>query len=287
MLPHPSNLNQIRHYLHHELSRIYPEGEAGSVTRLIMEHAGFPSPVYLLEPQLIPETSIIAQINEIVSEIHTHRPIQYILGYTRFCGLKILVNENVLIPRPETEEMLYKIIERQHNIPASVLDIGTGSGCIALALKNKFRSSSVTGVDISKEALEVAGMNARLNKLDIRLAAGDIIRGLSGLSKEGFELIVSNPPYIRISERSGMAPNVLDFEPGMALFVDDRKPFVFYEAIAAFSRQHLYPGGKLWVEINERSGDDIAGIFRDYGFENMIIHKDIHEKERFIETIQD
>ena len=149
MLPHPSNLKQIRHYLHKELSKIYTDRESGSIIRLIMEHAGIPSPVYLREPQLIPETSIIAQINEIVSEIHTYKPIQYILGYTHFCDLKILVDENVLIPRPETEEMVDKIIRCQDKIPASVLDIGTGSGCIALAIKNEFRSSYVTALDLS------------------------------------------------------------------------------------------------------------------------------------------
>jgi release factor glutamine methyltransferase len=249
-----------------------------------MEHAGFPSPLYLREPQVIPEPSIITQINEIVSEIHTHKPIQYILGYTYFCDLKILVNQNVLIPRPETEEMVDKIIRSHHKMPSSVLDIGTGSGCIALALKNNFRSSVVTGLDISRDALKVAGDNARLNKLDIRLVEGDILQESSWPDNEKFGLIVSNPPYITTSEKPGIAANVLNFEPEQALFVDDKEPFVYYESIAAFSRPYLNPGGMIWVEINERYGDDIAGIFRDHGFENIIIHKDIHEKERFIEA---
>jgi len=250
-----------------------------------MEHAGFPSPVYLREPQVIPEPSIIAQINEIVSEIHTHKPIQYILGYTQFCDLKILVNEKVLIPRPETEEMVDKIIRRQHKMPASVLDIGTGSGCIALALKDKFRDSVVTGLDISRDALKVARANARLNKLDIRLVKGDILQESSWPDNEEFGLIVSNPPYITTGEKPGMAANVLNFEPGLALFVDDKEPFVYYESIVAFSRQHLNPGGMIWVEINERYGNDISGIFQKHGFKNIIIHKDIHEKERFIEAL--
>ncbi len=286
MLPHPSTLKEIRHFLHQELSEIYPDRESGSVIRLIMEYAGFPSPVYLREPQLIPEPSIIAQINEIVSEIHTQKPIQYILGYTYFCDLKILVNENVLIPRPETGEMVDKIIRSQHKMPASVLDIGTGSGCIALALKNKFRDSVVTGLDISRDALKVARTNAHLNKLDIRLIEGDILQESSWPGDEEFGLIVSNPPYITTSEKPGMAANVLNFEPELALFVDDKEPFVYYESIVAFSRQYLNPGGIIWVEINERYGDDITGIFQNYGFENIIIHKDIHEKERFIEALR-
>jgi len=286
MLPHSSTLKQIRHYLHKELSKIYPDRESGSIIRLIMEHAGIPSPVYLREPQLIPETSIISQINEIVSEIHTHKPIQYILGYTHFCDLKIVVDENVLIPRPETEEMVDKIINRQDKMPGSVLDIGTGSGCIALALKNEFRNSDVTGLDISKASLEVAEANARLNKLDIRLVEEDILQGSPGLVNEQFGLIVSNPPYITISEKTGMAANVLNFEPELALFVDDNKPFVYYKSIAAFSRQALHNGGKLWVEINEKSGDEIAGIFQNCGLDNITVHRDIHEKERFIEAIR-
>lgn len=284
MLRDRSTLQQIRQYLHQELRRLYPDNESVSIASLIMEHSGFPSPVYLKKPELIPDSSTIAQINEIVSDIHTYKPIQYILGHTLFCDLKILVNENVLIPRPETEEMIYKIFDSNTAAPKAILDIGTGSGCMALALKHKYPSSSVFGLDISREALKLAAENSRLTQLDIELLEGDILRGTPADMNTGFDLIVSNPPYVLKSERAQMEANVLNFEPASALFVEDQNPLLFYNAIARFCRDRLNPGGVLWVEINEQFGSELVSILEDYPMEKIILHKDIHEKERFIEA---
>ena len=229
-----------------------------------------------------PDSASIAQINEIVSKIHTHQPIQYILGYTDFCGLKISVNENVLIPRPETEEMVYKIIEQLHHPPDRILDLGTGSGCIALALKNRFQETEVYGLDASTVALKVASENARNNGLVVTWMEGDILKDVSRWDKNGFDLIVSNPPYVLEGERSMMDTNVLEFEPGKALYVDDSDPLVFYHAIATTWVKYLNEGGSIWVEINERFGAETARIFKQADLENITILKDIHEKERFI-----
>lgn len=229
-----------------------------------------------------PGSATIAQINEIVSKIHTYQPIQYILGYTHFCGLKIRVNENVLIPRPETEEMVYKIMEQLDQPPGRILDLGTGSGCIALALKNQFQETEVYGLDSSTAALMVASENGLYNGLAVNWMEGDILKGVSRNNDNGFDLIVSNPPYVLNSERPMMDTNVLEFEPGEALYVDDKDPLVFYQAMAAIWVEYLNKDGRIWAEINERFGADTARIFKQAEFENITILKDIHEKERFI-----
>lgn len=250
--------------------------------RLILDHIGYPTTECISNPHLEPGSATIAQINEIVTEIHTHQPIQYILGYTYFCGLKIGVNEKVLIPRPETEEMVYKIIEQLHHSPGRILDLGTGSGCIALALKSQFQDTEVHGLDSSTGALEVASENARNNGLVVNWMKGDILKGVSGSQENGFDLIVSNPPYVLEGERSMMDTNVLEFEPGKALYVDDNNPLVFYHAIAAIWVKYLNKGGSIWVEINERFGAETVRLFKQADLENIAIMKDIHEKERFI-----
>ncbi|MCK5137200.1 MAG: peptide chain release factor N(5)-glutamine methyltransferase [Bacteroidales bacterium] len=284
MLQNHFTLQQTRQSLYQELRKVYPEGESASIVRLILDHIGYPATECISNPQREPGSATIAQINEIVSEIHTHKPIQYILGYTYFCDLKIGVNENVLIPRPETEEMVYKIFNRYPHYPGRIMDLGTGSGCIALALKHRFPEAMVSGLDLSMDALELAAENSRNNRLDVNWMEGNILKGASWKGEDGFDLIVSNPPYVLNSERSMMDANVLEFEPQQALFVDDHDPLVFYDEIAAFCRKFLNDGGSLWVEINERFGTETALLFEKAGLINIAILKDIHEKERFIKA---
>ncbi len=282
MLQNHATLQKARIYLLQELRKLYPETESASISRVILDHSGYPSSTWLGDPDQEIGTDTLVQINEIVTQIHTGKPIQYILGYTYFCDLLINVNENVLIPRPETEELVYKIIDNCFQPPGRIIDIGTGSGSIALALKNHFPVAEVSGLDVSKDALKVASENGRSIRLEVNWIHGNILYDTNIDEEEHFDLIVSNPPYVLNSERSGMNVNVLEFEPGRALFVEDGDPLVFYRAIASFSREHLNDSGSLWVEINERFGLEAAKLFLNAGFRQVNVLKDIHEKERFI-----
>ncbi|MCK5066601.1 MAG: peptide chain release factor N(5)-glutamine methyltransferase [Bacteroidales bacterium] len=281
-------MKQIRFYLLNELRQRYPENESESITRLILEHAGFPLSVCLLEPEKVTSSTVIAQINKIVDEIHTGRPIQYILGQTQFCTIKVGVDESVLIPRPETEEMVHLILSEYKQKFRRIIDLGTGSGCIALALKHHFPDAQVTGLDVSKKAVSVAKRNGRLNGLEVLWVEGDLLNEGDLVSagtlnkKDLFDLVVSNPPYVLESEKKFMEDNVLQHEPGTALFVKDDDPLLHYLAILGFCEKHLVAGGQLWVEINERFGRKIATLFENAGYQQVVVLKDIHEKERFI-----
>ena len=282
MFQNHATLSQIRFYLLKELQLTYSENESSSIARLILEHVGYPSSLYLHEPNRIPETATRAQITEIVSEIHTGRPIQYILGYTYFCEIKIRVDESVLIPRPETEEMVFNISTDFCPRGKRIIDLGTGSGCIALALKKQFPEADVSGVDLSKKALEISSKNAALNNFTVNWFHGDILDSELLKTEADYDLVVSNPPYVLKSERELMTKNVLEFEPGSALFVNDSDPLIFYRSIVAFCTNKLESGGTFWVEINERFGKETARLFNKSGFEHVAIIKDIHGKERFV-----
>ncbi len=284
MLQNHASLKQIRIHLLAELQKVYPEGESTSMTRMILEHLGYPSPLYLNDPKFVPGPQTVVQINEIVTEIHTDKPIQYILGYTHFFDLKIKVNKNVLIPRPETEEMIYNIKSDHPLSGGHVMDLGTGSGCIALALKSVYPELSVWGLEISRPALDTASENGRENGLDVNWVEADLLEPHSMNFEHPFSLVVSNPPYVLDRERSLMADNVIQFEPGSALFVDDRDPLVYYRAIASFCCNHLETNGFVWVEINEKLGKETASIFKESLFNEVTILNDIHGKERFIKA---
>ena len=282
MFQNHATISQIRFYLLKELQKTYSENESSSIARLILEHVGYPSSAYLHDPNRIPETVNKAQITEIVSEIHTGRPIQYILGYTYFCEMKIRVDESVLIPRPETEEMVLNISSDFGPPGKRIIDLGTGSGCIALALKKQFPEADVSGVDLSKDALDTSTKNGDLNNLKVNWFHGDLLDSELLKAEADFDLVVSNPPYVLKSERELMTKNVLEFEPGSALFVNDSDPLIYFRSIAAFCINKLESGGTFWVEINERFGKETARLFNKAGFEHVAIIKDIHGKERFV-----
>lgn len=286
MLQNRATLNQLRFHLLAELRKRYSENESGSITSLILEHIGFPLAVCLRDPDKITPSQVITQINHIIEEIHVGRPIQHILGNTQFCELTIAVNGDVLIPRPETEALVYTILSSQDQAYSQIIDLGTGSGCIALALKQQFPEAEVSGLDLSQKALWVAQQNAERNQLDVDWMQGDL-RDIPALKehldqKHGFDLVVSNPPYVRESEKRFMDDQVLDYEPHQALFVDDRDPLFYYRSILAFCNSYLLEGGHLWVEINESFGKETASLFQKGGLDRVEIKKDIHEKERFI-----
>ena len=282
MLQNRATLKQIRFHLLSELRQIYAENESDSIARLIMEHVGYPMSVSLRDPDLIPGSPVAEQINALVPEIRKGLPIQYVLGQTWFCDLKIKVDKRVLIPRPETEEMVAHIKAGAKEHIQRIIDLGTGSGCIALALKQNFPDAEVWGVDISEGALAVAHENGRINTLHVKWENLDLLNPYPLDASLPFDLVVSNPPYVMNSERKMMASNVLDFEPESALFVEEEDPLIFYRAIASFCKIHLSDRGEIWVEINEQFGKECAGLFEKEGFKKVRVLRDIHEKERYI-----
>ena len=217
-------------------------------------------------------------IKRIISELKENKPIQYILGEAEFYGLKFKVNKHTLIPRPETEELVDWILKEDFN---SILDIGTGSGCIAISLA-KSSSAQITAIDNCKKALEVAKENAKLNKVNIKFCMQDILQSTFLLN---MDVIVSNPPYILESEKQNMKANVLQYEPHLALFTADKDPLLFYKKIGGLASKSLNCGGKLFFEINEQYGTEISRMLSKIGFVDIALKKDINDKDRMIKAI--
>jgi release factor glutamine methyltransferase len=269
-------------FIEQELNHLYPKTEVRTFTRLIIEHVcglNYTDQILLRKKQL--DDSERAQIPGIIQRLKTYEPIQYVLGETEFWGLKLKVAPGVLIPRPETEELIQWITETGLPAEPVILDIGTGSGCIALALKKEILRAIVSAVDISENALEIARKNAVIHSLNVDFSMADILRW-ENRHWEMADLIVSNPPYIRESEKAAMLPNVLDYEPKEALFVPDSDPLLFYRKIAQFARKFLKKEGWLFFEINENLGPELAGMLKNEGFSAIKIKKDLFEKDRML-----
>lgn len=269
-------------FINSELHGLYPVSEIEGFTRIIFESVcGWSFTRQLVKKHEKIQEPDFLKIQEIITRLKTFEPIQYILGETEFFGLRLIVNPSVLIPRPETEELVDWIVRSDLPPDSRILDIGTGSGCIALALKSVLKNAAVSGIDISEKALETAHENAAKNKLDVRFNQSDILKN-DNSNNEVYDVIVSNPPYIREREKLLMLPNVLEYEPGNALFVPDSDPLVFYRSIAAFAIKNLAENGKLFLEINENLGHEMKNMLVDFGFCNIEIRKDINEKNRMI-----
>jgi release factor glutamine methyltransferase len=232
--------------------------------------------------------------NAILSELQQEKPIQYITGEAWFYGLKFDVNENTLIPRPETEELVEWIIESQKSKVKSqkleILDVGTGSGCIPISLKANLSQANVSAIDVSEKALEVAKRNAELNKVEINFIEANIleVEDLSQLPSpiihhpSSYNIIVSNPPYVRNLEKQEIKKNVLDYEPHLALFVEDTDALLFYRKIAQLALKNLSPNGLLFFEINQYLGKETVELFENLGFKNIELKKDIYGNDRMI-----
>jgi len=269
-------------YIEKELTGLYPKTEVQGFVRLIFWHVlqlSYTDLVLGRNQKL--EKSSQKRIEEIVERLKKFEPIQYILGETEFFGLKLTVNPSVLIPRPETEELVQWITTTVEDEKLSVVDIGTGSGCIALALKKELKNAVVTGVDISAESIRTASKNAEQNQLDVTFKQADILQW----EKEKWEpvdLIVSNPPYVRELEKAAMHPNVLQYEPENALFVSNTNPLVFYQSIADFANRYLKANSWLFFEINENLGEELVSLLAAIGFGAIEIKKDINGKNRML-----
>lgn len=269
-------------YIQKELKGLYPETEIKAFERLILEHVcGLDYTAQILMRENLMDPRCTGLISEIVSRLKKFEPIQYIFGETEFFGLKLKVNPSVLIPRPETEELLYWISETELKNGFSALDVGTGSGCIALALKKNFPHAVVSAVDYSEEVLKVARENAELNVLDVHFFLADILYWEKQEWKN-FDLIVSNPPYVRESEKTAMFPNVLEYEPESALFVSNEDPLVFYRKITELAKEKLNENGWLFFEMNENLGKEMEKLLEKNNFHAIEIKKDLFGKDRMV-----
>ena len=281
-----SNLvRDIRKYYREQLCSIYDYEEANSLVSILLEYYFKIDRVKMaLEPDMRLSESEMLTFHFAVKDLLKNKPIQYIMGETVFCDLKFKVNENVLIPRPETEEMIYKIVNSQQstvNNHCSIIDIGTGSGCIAISLAKTFPESHVYALDISEEALNVAKENAINNNVDVSFIHDNILN-LKNKIETKFDIIVSNPPYVRELEKAEMHNNVLEWEPHKALFVSDNNPLIFYRGILEFAKSHLKENGEIWFEINEFLGKEMTDLCHELGFSDVNIYKDFRGKERIL-----
>ena len=272
----------MRHYIN-ELRRIYPEGEADSISRMAFEYfAGSTRSAIIRDPSVILPSDQEKKLLDALSELLQHKPIQYITGEAWFYGMKLHVSPAVLIPRPETEELValaIRFVQTLHD--PTVLDIGTGSGCIPIAIKKHVQNTDITSIDTSEDALNMARENARLQTASIHLRKCDFLNECEWNEFGSFDLIISNPPYIPASQEADMEANVTAYEPSIALFTPDENPCIFYEKMALFSEKHLNPAGKLMAEIHEQYGTETLRIFRDAGFEVELI-KDMFGKDRML-----
>lgn len=268
---------------------LYPEEEAKAiVSRLCEEMLHVPAYAHVLEPAMEVPENRLRELQDAGRRLAAGEPLQYVLGYAYFCGRQFRVTPDVLIPRPETEQLCGILIEAVPARPGfEIIDLCTGSGCIAWTLACAFPGARISGVDISSEALSVASSQ------DIGVPEGcrkpdffqyDVLRGPDGICPESgqYDIVVSNPPYVRESEKALMHANVLDNEPGLALFVDDADPLVFYRAILDISRKRLRPGGMGFLEINEAFGTQIVSMFSGAGFAGVRVLKDFRDRERFV-----
>lgn len=268
-----------------ELSSIYDAGEAESFFYLILEEMQKLKRIDLaLNPILTFSEEEIQLWNSILEQLKKEIPIQYLLGKTSFYGLEFGVNENVLIPRPETEELVEWIIDswksevRCQNL--RILDIGTGSGCIAISLAKNIPNAPVFAVDISEKALAIAQKNAQSNEVNVTFIHKNILETED--LDEQFDIIVSNPPYVRELEKVEIKKNVLDNEPHLALFVEDNDALVFYRKIAELAQKNLAPNGQLFFEINQYLGKEMVELLEKMNFKNVELRKDIYGNDRMM-----
>ena len=261
------------------IEHLYSRQEQLRIARMVAAALSGESEMkFMIDPNEI----IDIELGDVAEQLSAGRPVQYIIGKTEFCGEEFTVREGVLIPRPETEELVMWAREVAKEFPSlRILDLCTGSGCIAIALKKLIPAATVTAIDLSTEALAIAQENATKLSADVRFLADDVLQGVPQLGDKQFDIIVSNPPYIPISEREAMHINVTNFEPAMALFVEDNDPLIFYREIARIAKSRLTERGALLFEIHELLADETLQMLQSEGFEAELRH-DFLNKPRMI-----
>jgi release factor glutamine methyltransferase len=273
-------------YIQNELKRFFSTSEISILTRLILSEVCHLSFTEVTSSKGSHFSDAQRQkIEDIVSRLQKNEPIQYIIGVTEFYGLSFRTTPDVLIPRPETEELVeWILLENAECEGVSILDIGTGSGCIPVVLAKKMSGAIVSAWDISEKAIAIAIENAQQNDVNVHFVQQDVFAPFS--LETTFDIIVSNPPYVLEAEKETMSENVLDFEPHIALFVPNDNPLLFYERIADIAIKHLASKGKLYLEINREKGDAVATILQQKGFAGIELRNDISGNERMIRAIK-
>lgn len=267
------------------LARHYGEGEARAMTGLIFHSLkGWNTTDMVINSDRVVSSYILEKINHILGRLVKGEPLQYILGEARFYGMDLYVSQSVLIPRPETEELVDIIVTRNPGPDLRVLDVGTGSGAIAIALSRNLPFSKVTAIDISEDALVVARKNAAALHACIDFIHADVFTYEAAY--DSFDIIVSNPPYVAESERKDMDRNVLDYEPAQALFVSDDRPLIYYSRISEIAIRALVPGGRLYFEINPLFADSLRAMLESDGFVSVEILEDISRRKRFASAVR-
>lgn len=282
-------IKDIQIIFHNELDEIYGKEEVNSFFFMLTEtYFGLERFALALDPDFVITKEQESPMFAALSELKLEKPIQYILGQAHFFGLEFCVNEHTLIPRPETEELVQWILDTVKKSSTTeklrILDIGTGSGCIPIALKKNIPNAEVFAIDISEKALEVARKNAEINEVEIQFVQADVLK-LENLSlhqenPKSFDIIVSNPPYVRNLEKAAMQKNVLEYEPDSALFVEDDDPLVFYHKIANLAKANLQPNGSLYFEINQYLGKEMVDLLQEKNFKDIELRKDIFGVDR-------
>jgi release factor glutamine methyltransferase len=279
-------VQEATYFILNQLRRIYDEGESSQITDWVMEHiTGSKKTERMLYKNAALTANEENQVKGYVERLLLHEPVQYVLNESWFCGFKFYVDKNVLIPRPETEELVEWIIT-DCKFPINelkILDIGSGSGCIPVSLKRKLRKAEIWSCDISDEALQVAKKNAVALGTDVNFLPLDFLDKKQWIQLLSFDVIVSNPPYIPEKDAAAMQPNVLQYEPSSALFVPDNDPLIFYKAIAEFGKTHLNKGGTIYMEIHEDLGEAVENLFQSNGYTTEM-KKDMQQKDRMVKS---
>ena len=284
-------LKEILNVFHKELDTIYGNNEVDSFFNILIDYyLNLKRITLVMQPEYTISKEEEQPLFEALSRLKLEEPIQYILGETEFFGLVFKVNQNTLIPRPETEELVQWIIEdyKDNLEQIKILDIGTGTGCIPISLAKSLPKAKVKALDISTKALEVAKQNAELNAVEVDFIELNILEPchteLDSASQK-FDVIVSNPPYVRELEKAEMKGNVLKHEPELALFVDNTNPLIFYKAITEFATHNLKAGGTLYFEINQYLGSEMIQLLEDFNFKDIELKKDMFGNNRMIKAI--
>lgn len=282
-------------HLTEQLAALYEAREASNIAHWVLEHlTGMPRVDRVVHRDQALTATQEELLRRYTEDLLKHRPVQYVLGEAWFAGLRLYVNENVLIPRPETEELVEWIVDDQRAAgggavrpaPLSILDVGTGSGCIPIALKKKLPAATVYGCDVSEEALEVAKRNAQTLDADVQFLRTDFLQTAAWPSLPAIDLLVSNPPYIPVGDKATMQHHVLQYEPHLALFVENDDPLLFYRHIALFARERMAPGGRIYVEIHEDLGPATVQLFTQQGLTGIVLRQDLQGKDRMVHALK-
>ena len=278
------NLEQVRTHFGTQLAALYQDQEWQTFYYwLLEERLGLDRLGFSTNRSLAVSKADLTYFNSAIERLKQHEPIQYILGYTEFCGLRIGVNSNSLIPRPETEELVSWVVSDWTGKEVEIVDLGTGSGCIALALAKLLPEAKLSAMDVSKEALEQARANAKDLGLEVAFFQADM---LSDSLSQSYEVLVSNPPYVREQEKALMRDNVLNYEPDAALFVSDNDPLLYYRRLTQLAMEQLRPNGAIYVEINEYLGEATKKLFQAQGLAQVELRQDLFGKDRMLKAIK-